>query len=188
MTTSYYKKRITLICFLALVLIALDQLLKIYVKTHFELGEAKIITSWFWICFVENNGMAFGLEVFSKIILTIFRLAAMLLLLWYIILLFKLKIGDFKIRWGYLVCVVFIFSGAVGNILDSLFYGILWNYAPFFYGKVVDMFHFPLIHNSAGEVVFFRPVFNLADSFITCAVFAILIFYREDLNISLSKR
>ena len=76
-----------------------------------------------------------------------------------------------------ITCIAFIIAGALGNIIDCVFYGKLFGYADWFFGRVVDMFYFPLIHNSAGEVIFFRPVFNFADSCITCAVGVILLFY-----------
>lgn len=179
-------QRILLITLVVAVLVGLDQALKIYIRTHFVLGESKVITSWFWICFVENNGMAFGMEVFSKIALTLFRIVAVVFLIGYIAYLFKLERQGIVIKRGYIAGVVFILAGALGNIVDSVFYGVVWAYAPLFYGKVVDMFYFPLIHNSSGEVIFFQPVFNLADSFITCAVAVILLFYREEMNRSLS--
>ena len=179
------KQRI-LVSGIVVVAMVLDQLLKVYVKTHFMLGEARPITSWFWLCFVENNGMAFGIEWFSKLALTLFRIVVVGLIGWFVHVLIRQQ-GDGKpVRTGYLVCLACVIAGALGNIIDCVFYGKIWGYAGWFYGKVVDMFYFPLIHNSAGEVIFFRPVFNLADSFITCAVAVLLIFYHRDLNESLN--
>ena len=83
--------------------------------------------------------------------------------------------------------ITLITAGAIGNIIDCVFYGKLFGYETWFYGKVVDMLYFPLIHNAAGETLFFRPVFNLADSYITVAVFAIILFFRKDLNDSLEQ-
>lgn len=169
---------------IVLVAVALDQALKIYIRTHFYLGEAHEITSWFWLCFVENDGMAFGIEWFSKLALTLFRIIVVGLLGWYIGSLIRKQ----QARTGYLVSLALIVAGALGNIVDCVAYGKIFGYAGWLYGKVVDMLYFPLIHNSAGEVLFFRPVFNLADSCITCAVIIILLFYRHDLNDSLSKQ
>ena len=87
-----------------------------------------------------------------------------------------------EIPTGYIATIAFIIAGALGNIVDCVFYGKLFGYAGWFFGRVVDMFYFPLIHNSAGEVIFFRPVFNFADSCITCAVIIILLFYMKQLN------
>ena len=177
-------KQTLLVSAIVLVAVALDQALKLYIRTHYALGEAHPITSWFWICFVENDGMAFGIEWFSKLALTLFRIVVVGLLCWYI----HVLIRKHQPRMGYLVSLALIIAGALGNIVDCVAYGKIFGYAGWMYGKVVDMLYFPLIHNSAGEVLFFRPVFNLADSCITCAVIIILLFYRRDLNDSLEKK
>lgn len=166
---------VTAIVILSLVI---DQVIKLYITTHFALGESREICSWFWLCFVENNGMAFGIEWFSKLALTLFRLLAVGLLGWYIHVLIHKR----HARTGYIASIAFIIAGALGNIIDCVFYGKLFGYADWFYGRVVDMFYFPLIRNSAGEVLFFRPVFNFADSCITCAVIVILLFYMKEVN------
>ena len=163
--------------------LVLDQWLKLYVATHFALGESLQVTSWFWLCFVENNGMAFGIEWFSKFVLTSFRIVAVGLLCWYMWRLIHVN----KARTSYLTMIALVTAGAMGNIIDCVFYGKLFGYAGWFYGKVVDMLYFPLITNSAGECIFFRPVFNLADSCITVSVIAILLFFRKDLDESLKK-
>lgn len=179
-------------------IILLDQCLKVYIKLNFRLGEAVSIFSWWQICFVENNGMAFGIEWFDKMFLTLFRVIAVGLLGWYIRDLIKKQA-----RVGYLVMIALVTAGALGNILDCMFYGLIFSestyatvaqlvpfgqgYESFFYGRVVDMLYFPLISNSAGEVLFFRPVFNIADSAISVAVVLILLFYRKDLNDTLSE-
>ena len=184
---------------IVVVAIVLDQLLKIYVKLHFTLGETVPVFSWFQLCFVENDGMAFGIEWFDKLFLTLFRIVAVGLLIWYL----HTLIRD-KARTAYIVVIAFVLAGAMGNILDCLFYGLIFSestpfelatlfpdgggYASFFYGKVVDMLYFPLITNSAGETIFFRPVFNVADSYITVAVIVIILFFSKDLNASLSKK
>lgn len=187
--------------------VAIDQAIKLYIRTHFALGESHEITSWFYLCYIENDGMAFGIEWFSKLLLTLFRIAAVGILGWYT---HRLIYGPsaqrscspkdgpsaegglsahsaVKTRTSYLVMVSLVIAGALGNIIDCVFYGKLFGYAGWFYGKVVDMFYFPLITNSAGECIFFRPVFNFADSCITVAVICIIIWFRKDLDISLNK-
>lgn len=176
-------KQFSVVTAIVLVAVLLDQLLKVYIKTHFALGEAHEITSWFWICYVLNDGMAFGIEWFDKLFLTLFRLLAAGLLTWYATLLVKRGV-----RTSYLCMIALIIAGALGNIIDCVFYGVIWNEAPWFYGKVVDMLYFPLITNAEGECIFFQPVFNLADSCITTAVIAILIWFRKNLDESFSKK
>lgn len=127
--------------------------------------------------------MAFGIEWFSKLLLTLFRIVAVGVLGWYI----HTMIQKQTVRTGYLVTVAMVIAGALGNIIDCVFYGKIWEYAGWFHGRVVDMLYFPLIRNAAGECLFFRPIFNIADSFITVAVFLIIIFYRKDLDVSLAK-
>ena len=172
-----WNKRILVIA-IVLGAVAIDQAIKLYIATHYELGESREVFSWFWLCYVENNGMAFGIEWFSKLALTLFRLIAVGLLGWYTHTLLRKP----ETPVGYLATIAFIIAGALGNIIDCVFYGKLFGYAGWFYGRVVDMFYFPLIRNSAGEVLFFRPVFNFADSCITCAVAVILLFYLKQLN------
>lgn len=168
---------------IVLLALVLDQVSKVYIKTHFELGEAREVFSWFWIVFVENNGMAFGIEWFSKLLLTLFRIVAVGVLGWYI----HTMIYKQHVRLGYLTMISLVTAGALGNIIDCVCYGKIWGYADWFYGKVVDMLYFPLIRNAAGECLFFRPVFNIADSCITVAVILIIIFYRKDLDDSLNQ-
>ena len=179
-------------------IVLVDQIVKVYIKLNFCLGESVQVFPWWQICFIENNGMAFGIEWFGKLFLTLFRIIAVGLLVWYMIELVRKHI-----RMGYLVMIALVTAGALGNIIDCMFYGLIFSessiyevahlvpfgegYAPFFYGKVVDMLYFPLITNSAGEVLFFRPVFNIADTAITVSVILILLFYRKDLNDTLSK-
>ena len=172
-----WNKRILVIA-IVLGAVAIDQAIKLYIATHYELGESREVFSWFWLCYVENNGMAFGIEWFSKLALTLFRLIAVGLLGWYTHTLLRKP----ETPVGYLATIAFIIAGALGNIIDCVCYGKLFGYAGWFYGRVVDMFYFPLIRNSAGEVLFFRPVFNFADSCITCAVTVILLFYLKQLN------
>jgi signal peptidase II len=184
-----------------LILLA-DQILKIWVKTHMMLGDEFIIAkNWFIIHFVENNGMAFGFELgtsFGKYILSIFRIVAVGALGWYLSTLWKRKVP-----FGVVLSFSLIMAGAIGNILDSAYFGLIFNesygkvatlfppeggYAGFLQGRVVDMFYFPLISGhyplwlpfvGGQEFIFFRPVFNIADSSITIGIFIILIFYRR---------
>ena len=176
-------KQSWVVAIIVLLAVAIDQLSKVYIKTNFELGEAREVFSWFWIVFVENNGMAFGIEWFSKLLLTLFRIVAVGMLGWYI----HIMIHKQQVRIGYLTTIALVTAGALGNIIDCVFYGKIWNYAGWFHGKVVDMLYFPLIRNAAGECLFFRPVFNIADSCITVAVILIIIFYRKDLDVSLNQ-
>ncbi len=187
-------------------LLLADQVLKIWIKTHMELHESIEITKWFYIYFTENPGMAFGIEVIGKLFLTLFRLVAVGFIGYY---LYQIVKKNFK--FGYIASVALIMSGALGNILDSVFYGVIFDhsygqlatfmpegggYASWLHGKVVDMFYFPLIESNfpswipfwgGEEFIFFRPIFNLADSAICVGVFLLLIFYRNTLSESLSK-
>jgi signal peptidase II len=171
-------KQTWMVALIVVLSLVIDQFIKLYVATHFALGQSYEVTSWFWLCFVENDGMAFGIEWFSKLALTLFRLLAIVLIGWYT----HALIHKYQSPTGYIATIAFVIAGAAGNIIDCIFYGKLFGYAGWFYGRVVDMFYFPLIRNSAGEVLFFRPVFNFADSCITCAVAVILLFYMKELN------
>lgn len=195
---SAKTKSITIV----LLILFFDQVLKIWIKTHLMLGDEIIIAkNWFILDFVENNGMAFGLEFgnhIGKYFLSIFRIIAIGGLGWYISTLWKREVP-----FGAIACFSLIMAGAIGNILDSAFYGLIFNesygqvatlfpagggYAPFLQGRVVDMFYFPLISGnyptwfpfvSGNDFIFFRPVFNIADSSITIGIISILIFYRS---------
>ncbi len=179
-----------------------DQVSKIWIKTHMSLYQSYEVFPWFSITFVENNGMAFGLEIFSKIFLTLFRLVAVTLIGYY---LYKIA-HSIKYKLGYVICVALVLAGAFGNIIDSVFYGVIFDhsvdqvatlfpagggYAPYFYGKVVDMLYFPLFSFywpdwmpfvGGQSFQFFRPVFNVADSAITVGVIMILLFFRHNLS------
>jgi len=190
---SVGKKSILLI----LAVIILDQISKIWIKTNFELGESIRVTSWFYIFFIENPGMAFGIELIPKTFLTLFRIAAASAIGYGIYYIVK---KQYPI--GFVACVSLIFAGAVGNIIDSTFYGLIFDhsfgqvatlfpadggYASIFQGNVVDMLYFPLFTFPdwvpfLGGGIFFSPVFNIADSAITVGVACLLIFYRNLLD------
>ena len=196
--------RLALIIIISVLVI--DQIIKILVKTGMSLGESIDVTSWFKILFVENNGMAFGMEIFGKLFLSLFRIFAIGFFIWY---LFRIVNKGFPT--GYIVTVAFVIAGALGNLLDCMFYGLIFSsstfgldgtaafvpfgqgYAPFLYGKVVDMFYFPLwtwpdwVPLMGGDV-FFEPVFNFADSCITCGVIVLLLFYTRIVNMGLTYR
>ncbi len=177
------RKQSILFALIVIIAVALDQWLKMYIHAHWQLGEAREILPFFQLCYIENDGMAFGIEWFDKIFLTLFRIVAVGLLAWYTNSLIRKR----ETRTSYLVMIALVTAGALGNILDCVFYGKLFGYADWFYGRVIDMLYFPLITNSAGECIFFQPVFNLADSCITVAVICILIWFRKDLDESLNQ-
>lgn len=183
-----YTKPVLLIFFVLLA----DQVLKTWIKTNMYLGqEFKIFGDWFIIHFTENNGMAFGLEFggeFGKIMLSLFRIIAVCGIAYALNYLIK-----HKYHRGLILNVALIFAGAVGNIIDSVFYGKIYGYAGWLHGRVVDMFYFPIVNTTypswfpfwgGEELVFFRPVFNLADAAISVGVIWILIcqkvYFKED--------
>lgn len=204
--------RLRLSLLLVSVILIADQLLKFRIKTTMALGdEIHVAGNWFIIHFVENNGMAFGFEFageYGKIFLSVFRILAVIAIGWYLVHLTRHKTSA-----GLIISLSLIFAGAVGNIIDSAFYGLLFDhsygqvasflpkgggYAGFLHGKVVDMFYFPVISGQypgwipfvgGNEFIFFRPVFNIADSSITIGIFSILIFYRDVFDdLSLKKK
>ena len=160
---------------LGVVLVVIDQVIKYLVKTNRGLGEQiYVIGQWFRLCFVENEGMAFGLSFggrAGKFILSLFRIVLSGFLIWWIRSLCRKD----AVPAGVPVGLTLVTAGAVGNIIDSLFYGLIWDYAPFMFGKVVDMFYFPLIRNGE-RVIFFSPVFNFADSCVTVGAFYLALF------------
>lgn len=193
----------TLALLIIVSVILLDQALKIWVKTHFYLGESLHITDWFQLYFIENNGMAFGMEMGSKLFLSLFRIVAVAALIYYIC---RIKSKPY-VKRGYMACFALITAGAAGNIIDCLFYGLIFNnpyppevatlfpvgggYAPLFHGKVVDMLYFPLFSFYWPEWIpfiggdyflFFQPVFNLADAAITVGILVLIIFYSRYLS------
>ena len=206
---SGIAKRGWLAALIVVAVLVIDQVIKIWVKTHMMLHEQIEVLSWFKIVFIENNGMAYGMEIGSKLVLSIFRIVAIGFLGWYIAQQVKKQA-----RWGYIVCLAMIMAGAAGNIFDSMFYGLIFNassefyssyfvpfgtgYAPFLMGKVVDMFYFPIIvttwpdwvpYVGGNPYVFFSPIFNFADSSISVGVVLLLLFYRKEISeITLKKK
>lgn len=180
----------------------IDQIIKIWVKTSMYWHESIKITDWFYIYFTENNGMAFGMEIFNKFFLTGFRIIAAIAITWLLIQYVKKNY-----KTGFLVCMSLILAGAIGNIIDCVFYGEIFSesthsliaqfvpigegYSDWFYGKVVDMFYFPLIETNwpewmpfvGGEhFIFFSPIFNFADAAISCGIVAMILFYGKYLG------
>jgi signal peptidase II len=184
-------KKTVLIIFLILLV---DQIVKLWIKTHLDYGrDYPILGNWFIIHYTENNGMAFGMELggrMGKLLLSLFRLVAVGAIGWYIYSLIKSKAHT-----GLIIAVSMIMAGAIGNILDSAFYGVIFNEVNangeplgFLYGRVVDMLYFPIIDGhfpqwfpiwKGEEFIFFRPVFNLADTSITLGVATILLFQKK---------
>ena len=178
--------------------IVIDQALKIWVKTHFYYGEEVAITSWFKLLFIENNGMAFGMELGSKLLLTLFRIIASGAFIYY---LWRLRNSD-DVPKGYIACIALITAGALGNVIDCIAYGLIFNnpmppqvaqlfppdggYATLFNGRVVDMLYFPLCEWNwpqwmpmigGNHFVFFQPIFNIADASLSVSVIVLILFY-----------
>ena len=191
------------VALIILLIVLTDQALKIYIKTHYAIGDHhNLIGEWSQFFFVENEGMAYGMSFggeIGKIILTLFRFGAVIFGVWYL-----RSIIQKKYHKGFIVCAALIFSGALGNLIDSMFYGLLFEeststhvaamfpkegYAGFLHGKVVDMFYFPIIRDAhfpdwfpvwgGQDFEFFRPIFNLADAAISSGVITILIFQKR---------
>ncbi|HEY5464888.1 MAG TPA: lipoprotein signal peptidase [Hanamia sp.] len=199
------KLKMRTIIFIICIIVIADQVLKIYVKTHYYIRESHpLIGNWFKLYFIENAGMAYGWKFggqWGKILLTLFRLAAVIFGVFYI-----KKIFEKKYHPGYIICVAFIFAGALGNLIDSLFYGMIFEnsssfayniarifpphgYAGFLHGRVVDMLYFPIIHINklpqwipffgGTEFSFFNYIFNIADTSVSIGVITIIIFRKH---------
>lgn len=187
---------------IVIAILAIDQIIKIEVKTSMCLGESIRLTDWFYINFIENKGMAYGMSFMPKMLLSILRLVAITVIGWYINLVVREK-G----RTLYIAFLSMIVAGAAGNVIDCMFYGLIFNasspfyvsyfvpfgtgYADFLMGKVVDMFYFPLIVTTwpqwvpffgGEEFIFFSPVFNFADACISVGVVLMLLFCRKDME------
>lgn len=190
------------ILLIALIIIV-DQALKIWIKTSFHFGDTGLTNvDWFRIHFIENPGMAWGWQLggeWGKMILTLFRLGAVIFGTWYLFKIIKQEYSK-----GFIVCASLIYAGALGNLLDSMFYGLLFEeststyvarffpahgYAGFLHGKVVDMLYFPIIRNAqypswmpwigGDEFEFFSPIFNIADASISTGVITLFIFQKR---------
>ena len=199
--TKYITRgRLALLIIVAILLI--DQVIKVSVKTGMHLHESIRVFDWFYITFIENNGMAYGMQIGSKLLLSLFRVVAIAFLSYYI-----WKQARKKVRWGYIVCLAMILAGAAGNLVDCMFYGLCFDassydhisqyvgfgngYESFLMGRVVDMFYFPLIVThypdwfpfcGGEEFIFFSPVFNFADAAISVGVVLLLLFYRKEIS------
>lgn len=190
-------------------ILLIDQIIKIEVKTNMTLGEAKRVTDWFYIEFIENNGMAYGMKFINKLVLSLFRLFAIGFIGYYLAKIIKKNVAPL----GYIVLIAMVLAGAAGNLIDCLFYGLVFDastpftvsqfvpfgegYSTFLHGKVVDMFYFPIIRTTwpewvpyfgGSEYVFFSPVFNFADACISVGVVALLLFYRKQLEVLFSNK
>ena len=202
-----FKAWIAIAIVIAILLI--DQIIKIEVKTNMTLGEAKRVTDWFYIEFIENNGMAYGMKFINKLILSLFRLFAIGFIGYYLAKIIKKNEAPI----GYIVLIAMVLAGAAGNLIDCLFYGLIFDastpftvsqfvpfgegYSTFLYGKVVDMFYFPIIQTTwpewmpyvgGSEYVFFSPVFNFADACISVGVVTLLLFYRKQFEVLFSNK
>lgn len=192
-----------LVAGIVFLVILADQAMKIWIKTSFYLGEDLPITSWWHLKFIENNGMAFGLELWNKIFLTLGRIAAVAVFIWFVV-----KIKSVKgLRTGFFVAMAMIIAGAAGNIFDCVFYGRIFNdpwppeiavlfpegggYAPWFEGRVVDMMYFPLFDFYWPDWIpwiggtyfeFFQYIFNIADASICVGVALLILFYSRDFS------
>ena len=194
------------ILFIVFLILLIDQIIKIYVKTHFVIGDAgavHVAGNWFQLCFIENEGMAFGMTIMDsplgKVILTLFRLVAVTFGFFWV-----KKLVHKGYSKGLLVCAALILAGAAGNLIDSMFYGLIFTesdfmqlarfvppgkgYGSFLHGKVVDMFYFPMVDTTWPQWVpflggkalrFFEPIFNLADAAISVGVITLLIFQKK---------
>ena len=192
-----------LVTAMVVILLIIDKIIKLYIKTHFCLGESVRVTDWFYIEFVENNGMAWGMSFIGKFWLSLLRLVAICVLFLYLRRIIQRGIH----RKLYIYLVALVLTGAIGNMLDSIFYGLIFTassteyvsymvpfgtgYAGVLMGKVVDMFRFPFFTYTWPDWVpffggqhgtFFDPVFNFADSCVSVGVISLLLFCRKELE------
>lgn len=193
-----------IVLMISLLVILLDQALKFWVKLNFYLGEEVEITSWFQLDFVQNPGMAFGWTIGSKLLLTLFRIVFCAFIIYAAV-----KLNKANLKRGFVVCVALVLAGALGNIIDCMFYGLIFSnpappqlavlfpagggYGSFLHGQVVDMLHFPLFSFHWPEWMpfvggdffeFFSPVFNIADAAISVGIICLILFYSKQLNTS----
>lgn len=176
------------------IILLVDQALKIWIKSSYPLGHVTDVLGqrWFQLYFIENSGMAWGMEIggnWGKLILTVFRLLAVTFGSWYLVRIVKQQYSK-----GFIICASLIYAGALGNLIDSMFYGMIFEestyysvaklfpdgngYGSFLHGKVVDMLYFPLIYKN-NEVLFFTPIFNIADASISIGVITLLLFQKK---------
>ena len=189
--------------FIVVLVLIIDQAVKFWVKTNMSLGqEFNVLGDWFIIHFTENPGMAFGMQIsgnYGKLILSVFRIFAIAGIIYYLYVLTRKKVSN-----GLIISLSLVLAGAIGNMIDSAFYGMIFSssnyfevaqlfpegggYASFLYGRVVDMFYFPILQGTypawvpmwgGDEFIFFRPVFNIADSSITIGVLLMIIFQKQ---------
>ena len=202
MGITKFNTKGSLATIIVVAILLIDQLIKLWVKTNMCLHESIHVFDWFYISFIENNGMAYGMQIGSKLLLSLFRVVAIVFLVYYICQQVRRNA-----RTGYIVCLSLVLAGAAGNLIDCMFYGLIFDasgphhvsmlvdmgtgYAPLLMGKVVDMFYFPLIVTTwpewvpfwGGEdFIFFSPVFNFADAAISCSVVWLLLFYRKEIS------
>ena len=189
--------------FIIVLIIIVDQALKIWIKTSYPFGHVMDVMgmSWFQLHFIENKGMAWGWEFggdWGKMILTLFRLAAVIFGTWYLGRIVKQRYSR-----GFIICAALIYAGALGNLIDSMFYGLIFEessyshvarifpeqgYAGFLHGRVVDMLYFPIVKSNfpswfpfvgGDEFEFFSPIFNIADASISAGVITLLVFQKR---------
>ena len=200
-TTTQANTRLWVVFAVFIAVVVADQIMKIWVKTSFYMGEDLPITDWWHLKFIENNGMAFGLELWNKFVLTFGRIIAVGIFIWFV---FRIRFEK-NIRLGFYIAVALITAGAAGNIFDCVFYGVIFNnpmppqvaqifppdggYAGWFEGRVVDMMYFPFFDFYWPEWIpgiggsyfeFFQYIFNIADASICVGVFLLIFFFSSD--------